>query len=232
MKSTFAMFSLIAVSMVACSKEEAPSSASSGTSVPAAASAAVPTEGATPAQPKAEGAASGPVTFKWSDAPKAADIPEEALNGDSNGKRWEAKSVVIEPGFKEGWEVKFYESEIKEPLGFGSGQFIELDFKDEPKAGVKITKPMKYGDGFFQINSAEGGGLTSWNAENAYYLEFSEWDVKPYDEQGSSSQVAGKASGKVYVAYKGTGSFKNSGLWGTFKDAVVRYSGKPHWLKK
>jgi hypothetical protein len=45
-------------------------------------------------------------------------------------------------------------------------------------------------------------------------------------------QVAGKASGKVYVAYKGYGDFKSSGVAGEFKDVVVRYMGEPFYMKK
>ncbi|MCB9588085.1 MAG: hypothetical protein H6718_21945 [Polyangiaceae bacterium] len=227
MKSKFVTIGLLAISLAACSKEEAPAAGGSASAVPAAASAAAPS-----AAPKVEEAPTGPVTYKWAEAPAPGDIPDEALNGDANGRRWEAQSVVIEPGYKQGWEISFYEKKLENPTSFVSGsQFIKVNLPEEPKKGAKLKKEMKYGDGFFQIKNPDRDGLTSWNATNAYYIEFTEWDAKPYDEKGSMTQVAGTASGKVYVAYKGAGSFKNSGLWGTFKDAVVRYRGKPHWLK-
>src|SRR5690606_21822555 len=106
------------------------------------------------------------------------------LNGDANGKRWEVQSVVIEPGMKKGWDINFYEKKLEKPTGFVSGsQFITIHLPEEPKKGAKMSKEMKYGDGFFQIKSPDRGGLTSWNATNAYYVEFTDWDVKPYDEK-------------------------------------------------
>ncbi|MGE0328330.1 MAG: hypothetical protein AB7K71_03770 [Polyangiaceae bacterium] len=235
MKSKLVVLSALTLALAACSKEEAPAPAVSNSSVAAAASTAAAASAAmapSATAPAEDEPPSGPVTYKWAEAPNPADIPDEALNGDANGRRWEVQSVVIEPGYREGWEINFYEKKLETPTGFVTGsQFIKVHLPAEPKKGAKLKKEMKYGDGFFQIKSPERNGLTSWNASNAYYIEFTAWDVKPYDEKGPSSQVAGTAAGKVYVAYKGAGSFKNSGLWGTFKDATVRYRGKPPWLK-
>ncbi|MCA9627062.1 MAG: hypothetical protein KC766_05335 [Myxococcales bacterium] len=231
MKSKFALSGLLVVSLAACSKEEAPAPSASGSAVPAAATASAAPSAE---KPRAEEPPpSGPVTYKWSDTPKPEEIPDEPLNGDANGRRWEPQSVVIEPGVKQGWVMNFYEKKLEKPTGFVSGsQFITLRLPEAPKKGAKMKKDMKYGDGFFQIKNPDQDGLTSWNSSNAYYVEFTDWDVKPFDESGSTSQVAGTASGKVYIAYKGAGSFANSGLWGTFKDAIVRYRGKPYWLKE
>jgi hypothetical protein len=77
----------------------------------------------------------------------------------------------------------------------------------------------------FQI--ASGIGTTSWNDDNAYYLQVDSWDARPWDPKGPPYQVAGKASGKIIVVFKGSGKHKDSGLAGVFTDAIVRYMGKP-----
>jgi hypothetical protein len=73
---------------------------------------------------------------------------------------------------------------------------------------------------------------TSWNTSNSFYVEITKWDVKPYDAKGGMFQQAGTASGKVYVAHDANDmsekrGFKDSGVAGTFTDAIVRYKGEP-----
>jgi hypothetical protein len=213
----------------ACSKKD-DAAAADAAPAPAASAAPAAEASSAPAAPAAEPA--GPISFKFTESPKASDVPAEEITGDATGKRIDIKTVVIEPGFKE-WKLVLSEKTLDKPTAFVSGgQSVNVNLPEEPAAGKKWTKAMKYGDGYFQIEKADTPGkFTSWNASNAYYIEITSWDVKPYDAKGSVFQEAGKASGKVYVAYKGSGSFKDSGVAGTFKDAVVRYMGKPYWLK-
>jgi hypothetical protein len=115
-----------------------------------------------------------------------------------------------------------------------SGQSINMDLPEAPVAGKNWTRKMEYGAGYFQINNdpANLEATTSWNADNAWVLEVTKWDVKPWDEAGPLFQEAGKASGRISVCYKGdpTG-IQSSWIAGTFTDAVVRYMGKPYWLE-
>jgi hypothetical protein len=179
-------------------------------------------------------AAAAGEAYKLVSAPTAADVPAGPVKGLANGAPMQIKTVVFEPGFKS-WRVILMDKELKSFDDFGSGaQSVNIDLPEEPGAGKKFSKALKYGDGYFQIASpSKPGSTTSWNADNAYYVEITKWDAKPYDPKGKMWQEAGKASGKIYVAYKGGwGGFVNSGVAGTFEDAIVRYMGTPYWAKK
>lgn len=174
--------------------------------------------------------------FKLIDAPTAKDVTKGPVMGSANGHKFEAKAIVVEAGYS-GWEMTISDTAPTSPTGYVSGtEYIKINFSKDEVAlkSKKFSKALKYGDGFFQIiRPTDPSGTTSWNADNAYYIEFTSWDVKPWDEKSHSSQVAGKASGKVYIVYKASsGDFKNSGASGEFKDIPVRYSMTPFWAKK
>ena len=66
----------------------------------------------------------------------------------------------------------------------------------------------------------------------AYDVQSDAWDGAEYGSEASMFQVAGKASGKVVVTFRGSGDrFANSWAVGTFTDAPVRYMGKPRWVR-
>jgi len=181
--------------------------------------------------------------FKLVKKPSASDVPSGSVKGVANGKAFDVKTIVIEPGNKPSkdtgkkvWKIRLYEKEAKKPTALISkSQFVDITLDDEPGKGKKIVRELKSGGGFFQIQQPgkEEGKLTSWNTKNSYYVEFTEWEAKDYEDGGKPFQVAGKASGKIYVAYQGSKSskFKDSGVAGEFKDAIVRYMRKPYWEK-
>jgi hypothetical protein len=198
-------------------------------SVPLACEKQAPTDKMQPAAAERE----QPKAFEWTEAPTVEQIPAGDITGEASGEPFVVRSVFLEPGFKE-WRLVLHEKELKKPTSIRPrGQFISIKLPEAPAAGKVWTREMKYGDGFFQVKKPDDPEkTTSWNAKNAWAIEITNWDVKPYDPKGSIFQEAGRASGRVAVCYKGGGKFKNSWAAGTFKDAVVRYMGKPYWLKE
>lgn len=173
---------------------------------------------------KAVKAAPGAYTEK----PNAQFIPEGPITGSANGAKFECAQVVVEPSLGK-WSLNILSSKLEKPLGFSdfNSESVTITLPGHPETGKVFQKDMKYGDGYFQVK--DGDGTTSWNASNSYYVEFTKWDAKEYNKKNGMFQVAGKASGKVYVAYKGGGSFKESVVAGTFEDAIVRYMGEPEF---
>jgi len=143
-------------------------------------------------------------------------------------------TVVFEPGTS-AWKLVLSDKALEGPTGLiTSGQSVNIDLPEAPAAGKNWTRKMEYGAGYFQISNDPVNleATTSWNADNAWVLEVTKWDVKPWDAAGPLFQEAGKASGRISVCYKGdpTG-IQSSWIAGTFTDAVVRYMGKPYWLE-
>jgi hypothetical protein len=172
--------------------------------------------------------------YTWTEAPTLETIPQVPAAGMANGKPMGVTAVVFEPG-QGAWRLVLSDKTLDSPTGLiTSGQSINMDLPEAPAAGKSWTRKMEYGAGYFQINNdpANPEATTSWNADNAWVLEVTKWDVKPWDEAGSLFQEAGKASGRIAVVYKGdpTG-IQSSWIAGTFTDAVVRYMGKPYWLE-
>jgi hypothetical protein len=178
-------------------------------------------------------APAAPAAFEWTEAPAADKIPGGPVKMDANGEKLDAKAVYFEPGFKE-WRMVIHSGALKKPTSIRPrGQFVSISLAEEPRAGKTIVKKMKYGNGYYQVKKTDDPEkTTSWNASNAYVIQITKWDVKPYDPKGRIFQSAGTASGKVAIVYKGSGSFKNSFAAGTFKDVPVRYMGKPFWVRQ
>lgn len=233
---------LLPLTLLACDKKdkEAPSPATSS-SAPTTAASTVAAASAAPADKPKPAATNLPLIgddapeFKLVEKPTAADVTPGPVTGSANGHKFEPKTILFEPE-KKGWRLSLTDKEIDKPTDFtkSGSQTIHISLNEKKlAAGKKLTKAMKYGDGFFQIVQPEDKEkTTSWNTDNAYYVEITKWDVKPYDKSQSSSQVAGTASGKIYVVHKASESlakrgFKTSGAAGTFTDAVVRYRGEP-----
>ncbi len=175
-----------------------------------------------------------PKTFTYTESPSAGLIPVGPVRGQANGKTFEVKTVIFEPASEGKWKVNFYEDKVEDPTAaLIEGQHIYLDLPGTPAAGEAMKKPMEFGGGYFQINKpGQEGQTTSWNADNAWVLEITEWNQKPWDPEADFFQTAGTASGRVAVCYKGYGNFKNSWAAGNFKDAVIRYMGEPPWVNK
>ena len=221
----------------ACKKGDAAGADAASSATPTA-TATAPVASATATATAKPPLPMGPPTdpFKLVDAPTAKDVTKGPVTGSGNGHKFDVKAVVIEADYND-WELTLTDTVPSSPTGYVSGtEYIRIGFsKDEGKLKSKtFSKKMKYGDGFFQIiDRTDPSHTTSWNADNAFYIEFTSWDVKPWDEKTKGAQVAGKASGKIYIGYKGRdGGFKDSGASGEFKDAQVRYSSQPFWTKK
>ena len=215
---------LVSVLVLAC--KESKRDETSPTSAPkpvASAPTPTPTPAPTPPPP--------PTSFAWTEAPALDMIPAGPIHGEANGKPFTVQSVYLEPSFGK-WELVLAEKKLDSPtdmIGLTRAVHVEVD---KPAAGQKYAHEMSYGGGFFQVQKGDKlDDTTSWNAENAWVLEITKWDVKPYDKNGDMFQQAGTASGRIAVCYKGYGDFKNSYVAGTFEDAVVRYMGEPDFAK-
>lgn len=207
---------LLGLLLVACQKPATPpAGAGTGTATPKAAAQS----------------AAGP--FAWTESPSFDAIPAGPVKGEAQGKPFVAGSIFFEPGFKD-WRLVVHEGKLDTPTSISPrGQHITISLPEEPAAGKKWTRPLKYGDGYFQINQPEDPTkTTSWNASNAWVIEITRWEIKPYDPKGPIFQEAGKASGRIAVCYQGSGAFKNAHAAGVFEHAVVRYMGKPYWLRE
>lgn len=164
----------------------------------------------------------------YTEKPNEKYIPEGPITGNANNEKFTCEQVVFQPSLGK-WTMRILSEKLPKPLGFNNNQsaFVNITLPEVPVAGKVYQKDLKYGDGYFQVKKSDEDKTTSWNASNSYYIEITKWDVKEYNSKKGMFQVGGKASGKVYVAYKGSGNFKQSVVAGTFEDAVVRYMGKP-----
>ena len=187
-----------------------------------------------PPVPPAPVAPAAPGMFAWTETPAVMQIPATPLSGMANGRPFSAASVVFEPGSDQ-WRMIIRDQPLTDPTAvLTGGQSINIDLPEFPTTGANFTRPMEYGDGYWQIGNdpANPESTTSWNADNAWALEITNWQAADYDESGSLFQNAGTASGKIAICYKGGGSIQNSWVAGTFENATVRYMGKPFWLKE
>lgn len=168
------------------------------------------------------------VPGKFTENPTAEHVTKGAIKGTANGEKFECKEVFFEVSLGK-WNMNIVDTKLEKPLGFKKrgARYVSISLPEVPEEGKILQKKMKSGDGFFQVRKPGSDQTTSWNASNSYYIEFTKWDVKEYNEKKGMFQLAGKASGKVYVAYKGYGDFKNSVVAGTFENVNVRYMGKP-----
>lgn len=187
-----------------------------------------------PAAPAAPAEVINVPPYQWTEAPTFETIPDVAAAGMANTRPMAVKTVVIEPSMDK-WRMKISDKELDSPTSIlMGGQSVNIDLPGTPAAGTQWTREMEYGDGYFQIGTDANNpeATTSWNADNAWVIEFTKWDVADYDTDGDLFQEAGKASGRFAVCYKGSATgIQNSWVAGTFEDAIVRYMGKPQWLE-
>lgn len=165
----------------------------------------------------------------YTETPKLEMIPDAPIKAMANGKEFVVKGIVIEPTFDK-WYIKFSDSALVKPdQMLQSFQCLNLEIPVIPEVNKPIEAKMESGHGYWQmIQTADPKATTSVNAQNAFILVFTKWDVKPFDEKANTSyQIAGTASGKVICCYKGFSDIKNSWLAGKFENVTVRYNGKP-----
>ncbi len=173
--------------------------------------------------------------YQWTDKPVIDSVPQAPLGGMANGRPFATQAIIIEP-IGDKWKMKIHDKPLENPTSLiMGGQAITIDLPFNPGAGASFTREMAYGDGYFQINNdpANLEATTSWNAENAWAIEITKWEVSDYDPDGDLYQMAGTASGRIAVCYKGNPTgIQNSWLAGNFEDATVRYIGKPYFMEK
>ena len=178
-----------------------------------------------------EGSASAaPASFVWTTAPKPADVPAAPVAGEVHGAPFPVAQVVFEPTWR-GWSVVLLERPLPDPAATVSGmRFLRVDLPAEPAVGVVQERALAYGGSMFQVEiPEEPGSLTMWTADNAWVLEVTEWEVRPWDPAGPAVQSAGRAAGRLAVCYQGAGSFRNAWVAGTFEGALVRYTREPRF---
>lgn len=166
----------------------------------------------------------------WTDKPSLDVIPDEPVKGMANSVPFEANAVYFEPVFGK-WSMIISDGVLDSPTGFiMQAQSINVSLPELPEKGKIIEKDMEYGDGYFHIRKKDDPEeFTSWNSNNAFIIEFTEWELNEWDPEKDMFQVAGKASGRIYISYQGwdSGDFDDSYAAGTFTDAVIRYMGEP-----
>ena len=186
---------------------------------------AAPGSAATKAAPK-------PATFAWTEAPTLEMIPAGAVKGEAQGKPFEPKAIVIEPAEKT-WRLLLVEDALTKPDEvWPKGQVISIELPEDPAPGKKWTRAMSPAGGSFQIRQpGDPTKLTGWTGFNAWVMEITGWEVKPYEPKGASYQLAGKASGRLAICYQKSGDYQNAWAAGELKDVPVRYMGKPYFVK-
>src|SRR5690606_22179278 len=73
---------------------------------------------------------------------------------------------------------------------------------------------------FNVADPADPTSTISHGRDGSLYLKFTSWKVKPWDD-AQKHQVAGVASGKLYLALAGNSSVAASGVMGEFKDVPI-----------
>jgi hypothetical protein len=180
--------------------------------------------GAPPAPPV------GPSRFQWTRTPTPAGIPAAPVSGEVHGKPFPVAQVVFEPS-RRGWTVLLLERPLPEPTAAVSQmRFLRVDLPAEPAVGQLQQRALAPGGALFQVELPDDpASYTLWTADNAWVLELSEWDVRPWDPAGPAIQVAGRAAGRIAVCYEGGGDFRNAWVAGSFAEALVRYTGEPRF---
>ena len=209
---------LVTFALVACSgSEDAPA-----------------TEGATEATETPTEVAA-PATFEYTETPTLDMVPAGPVQVSANGRTIEIKTILFQPRL-DTWSFQMSTGELERPTGMlpnGSETVNITGLPQELGVGTYSHTMDESGGGYFQIQQPDDPErTTSWNTRMAYHLQITAWDVAEYDSEASMFQVAGKASGKVVVTFRGSGDrFANSWAVGTFTDAPVRYMGKPRWVR-
>jgi hypothetical protein len=152
----------------------------------------------------------------------------------ANGQPFEARGIYLQPLFGR-WSMTIADQPLDSPTGFLPSGYQAVNVSGLPRdlrAGTYRKSMQESGGGHFQIRSPDDPTTTtSWNSPNAYVLELTRWEVADYDPNASMFQVAGRASGRIVVVYRGynDGRFQNSWVAGSFTDVPVRYMGEPRW---
>jgi hypothetical protein len=189
-----------------------------------------------PGAPPAERPATPPVPdlYAWTTTPTLESVPNIPLTGKVNGREFQVAAVFFQPGPK-GWDLILADKPVEPTrVDITDCQYLVIELpKDGPGKGSKLSHAMDYGGGVWRlIDPQEPTNWTSWNADNAWTLEITDWSVHPPEakEAGGGHKAAplatvvGHAKGRLALCYrakKGT-AFRDSWVAGHFDDALVR----------
>lgn len=160
--------------------------------------------------------------FVWTENPTLDKAPAGPLSANLDGQTVELKNILIESGEKS-W--KFTARADGDALAVGP----RLALFQTPAVGV--AQSSKLADGcrgsFLQLAEPARGPkeTTSYNSACAFTIEFSKWEVKPFDKT-LRRQKAGTASGRLVAVWKGGAGHKDNWIAGTFTDVPVHYGSE------
>ncbi|EYF06151.1 hypothetical protein [Chondromyces apiculatus] len=183
-----------------------------------------------PAEPQAKHVTVKLPALTWTKTPKLDDAPKTVAVSDANGMAVEMATAEVSRSQGE-WRIEI--GEDKE-LPFEERQSVTVYLKEAPKKGAKPSVPFGQNRGYFQIKKPDGG-TTSYNCDNAWAIEFTSWEVKPYDKAKKGIQEVGRAQGRIVVMSDTSGEgYKPSWVAGTFDAPVTLWDGqdKPDPKKK
>jgi hypothetical protein len=168
--------------------------------------------------------------------PSPAEIHAWSPRGLANGAVFHARTIFFAP-FGSGWRMEIHDREFDPMRGTAIPrtdhpdlQTIYIDLPSQPATGIIFEKSMAYGGGHFQIKpAADSAQTTSWNFRVAWAIDISEWQAIPWREGGETFQLAGRASGRLYICFHGPqDTIRDSFVAGEFSDAPIIYFGPPH----
>lgn len=161
-------------------------------------------------------------------------IPALPIRGFANGEAFQAQTVAFAQGTSRKWrlEISDYVFDVLKGVGYARYeqkdlQTIYINLPQEPAVGKKLSKDMSYGGGYFQIKTSPSSSeTTSWNTSIAYAIEIASWNKEASVDGPCGNPDVGRASGKLYISFKGSGlGFTNSWVSGEFKDVPIIYCG-------
>jgi hypothetical protein len=169
----------------------------------------------------------------YSTTPTSEEIPSWPVRGVANGLPFDAKILIFRTNEKGQWKLAISDRTF-DPLKSNIAivrsdhpdvQTVYINLPDEPAKGKVFQQKMQYGGGMFQIKpTADSQSTTSWNTSLAYEIEITDWQKEPSTNFSCGRPKTGKASGKLYISFKGSESqIKNSWISGSFKDATILY---------
>ncbi len=172
-------------------------------------------------------------TFTYTETPTLAMIPKGDVIGEANGKAFKVGTIILEPAFDH-WAIKLIEKKNDDiEVVAEKGIVFDVELTEVPARGKVLKRAMEMDGGVLTYYDPDGR-TANWSGENAWIIKFTRWNVKPYNATaGNGFQLAGKASGRIAICFKGdaTGEIKDSWAAGEFSDAPVVYRGKPGWVK-
>ncbi len=171
----------------------------------------------------------------FSETPSTEKIPALPIRGVANGQAFEGKTLIFRTDDKGQWKLEISDRAFDVVKGIAMArsehsdvQTVFINLPETPAADKIIQQEMQYGGGMFQIKpAADSQTTTSWNSSLAYKIEISDWQKGTSTHHSCGRPKLGKASGKLYISFKGSSEskIKNSWISGAFKDATILYCG-------